>query len=87
MFGNVWEWCADEWDEKAYHGRETGVVDPFVEPEGEGAWRVVRGGSWNDRARLCRSAYRGRGDPGSRVNILGFRLAAGQEPGAAERPG
>jgi len=40
----------------------------------EGSHRVIRGGScWND-ADGCRSAYRVRWHPGSRVDGLGFRL-------------
>ncbi len=39
-----------------------------------GSYRVHRGGAWNDSAELCRSAYRFRLVPGSRVVSLGFRL-------------
>jgi hypothetical protein len=35
---------------------------------------VIRGGSWNFAARLCRSASRFRFRPGYRVINLGFRL-------------
>ena len=36
---------------------------------------VIRGGSWNCTARVCRSAYRYWGRPNSdRSNILGFRV-------------
>ena len=41
----------------------------------EGAYRVNRGGSWNDNARNCRSANRDRNEPGYRNNNLGFRVA------------
>jgi hypothetical protein len=37
--------------------------------------RVRRGGSWYDRAGLCRSAYRGDGVPGGRHDNIGFRVA------------
>ncbi len=63
MHGNVDEWCLDEWDAVAYSKRPDGVVDPVVgdvsaSEEGENRVRVVRGGSWGDSARLCRSAFR-----------------------------
>ena len=41
----------------------------------EGAYRVNRGGSWNNDARNCRSANRDRNEPGYRNNNLGFRVA------------
>lgn len=41
----------------------------------EGAYRVNRGGSWNDNARNCRSANRDRNSPDIRNNNLGFRVA------------
>ncbi len=40
-----------------------------------GSNRVNRGGSWNNDARNCSSAYRNRNDPENRNNNLGFRLA------------
>jgi len=42
----------------------------------KGQNRVIRGGSWNNQAQNCRSAYRNRNEPGNRRNNLGFRLAA-----------
>ena len=41
----------------------------------EGAYRVNRGGSWNDNARNCRPANRDRNSLGIRNNNLGFRVA------------
>jgi len=40
---------------------------------GEG--RVLRGGSWINNGRNCRSAYRNRNEPGNRNDNIGFRLS------------
>jgi hypothetical protein len=37
--------------------------------------RVIRGGSWNNNARNCRSANRNNNNPSNRNNNNGFRLA------------
>jgi len=52
MHGNVREWCQDRYSEDL--GSKP-VTDPLA-AKGQGA--VVRGGSWNDYAEQCRSAYR-----------------------------
>jgi formylglycine-generating enzyme required for sulfatase activity len=49
MHGNVAEWCRD-WD----RGRAPGGVDPEVKFGDVG--RIIRGGSWADPGRVCRSA-------------------------------
>jgi len=41
----------------------------------ESSARVIRGGSWSDRAEYCRVASRPRDYPASRLNKVGFRLA------------
>ncbi|NJK41663.1 MAG: formylglycine-generating enzyme family protein [Acaryochloridaceae cyanobacterium SU_2_1] len=72
MHGNVWEWCQDTW-----HDDYTGA------PKDGSAWinendnysRILRGGSWFDIPRSCRSADRSRDDPGDRNYYFGFRLA------------
>ncbi len=72
MIGNVWEWCVDRVD---WTGRE------IVRNPTEGSRRVLRGGSWNDLARICRSASRLANAPGARNSSIGFRLARGQGAG------
>jgi formylglycine-generating enzyme required for sulfatase activity len=70
MLGNVWEWCDDGC--RSYGAAPT--VDP-VGPKERGARRVLRGRSWFNGARLCRSAYRSAFFPHLRVGISGFRCA------------
>ena len=67
MHGNVWEWCLD------WHGTypTTDVADPTGATSGKK--HVYRGGSWNFRARCCRSANRGNSGPFDRGDI-GLRL-------------
>ncbi|MCP4118428.1 MAG: SUMF1/EgtB/PvdO family nonheme iron enzyme [Desulfobacteraceae bacterium] len=36
----------------------------------------MRGGSWNNNARNCRSAIRNNNEPGKRNNNVGFRLSS-----------
>ncbi|OQX06385.1 MAG: Sulphatase-modifying factor protein [Thiothrix lacustris] len=77
MHGNVWEWCQDVWQEKL-------PASPVTDPEGvaggdqeSGVGRVIRGGSWYDYDRVCRSAYRDGTVPDNRSYDGGFRLILG----------
>jgi formylglycine-generating enzyme required for sulfatase activity len=69
---NVREWCQD-WYAADYY-----KVSPRSAPSGpsEGSLRVIRGGSWRNLGRGCRSAHRARNSPGLRYNFVGFRVAA-----------
>jgi formylglycine-generating enzyme required for sulfatase activity len=71
MHGNVWEWCQD-----VGHNNYQGAP-----PDGS-AWltggdqnqRILRGGSWYDHPRFCRSACRSWYAPASNVHHVGFRV-------------
>lgn len=71
IHGNVWEWCLDHW-----HGSYEGA------PKDGSAWlsndenarRILRGGSWNNIPRICRSACRDDDNPDDRFIDIGFRV-------------
>jgi formylglycine-generating enzyme len=68
MSGNVSEWCWDLYE--AYSN--TAVTDPTG--ASSGISRVIRGGSWGDFAKFCRSALRCYRDPDTRIDGFGFRI-------------
>ena len=71
MHGNVWEWVQDCWNDD-YEGAPT---DGSAWTGGDCGRRVIRGGSWDDGARLLRSASRSGSGRSLRGNDVGFRLA------------
>ena len=70
MSGNVWEWVED-----SYHNGYNGAPMDGSVWAGDGAKRVLRGGSWFVEPQLARAAIRFRDVPAYRSSGFGFRLA------------
>ena len=69
MHGNVWQWCQDFFGEDYSQSSTENPQGPS-----QGAWRLLRGGSWDDYPMDCRSANRLGYGPGFRDEHLGFRV-------------
>lgn len=70
MSGNVWEWVADAW-----HPGYAGAPTDGSAWNGDGAKRVIRGGSWLDYPLLAQASFRIWAGATKRSSDLGFRVA------------
>jgi formylglycine-generating enzyme required for sulfatase activity len=71
--GNVWEWCADNWDEQHLKNISTDALNPLAENAGE--LRSIRGGSYESLPVSGRCGFRHRAHRSTMRADLGFRLA------------
>ena len=72
MSGNVLEWCQD------WKGSYSSASQTNPTGASSGSSRVLRGGSWNNFARNCRSSYRYGNAPDYRNIGSGLRLVLSQ---------
>ncbi len=72
VHGNVWEWCMDHWHEN-YNGAPDDSTAWLTDDQNY--YRVIRGGSWIDEPKYCRSAYRNGVAPTNNLLSIGFRVA------------
>jgi formylglycine-generating enzyme required for sulfatase activity len=68
MHGNVWEWTRSTYRPYPYDSRDGRDAPP------DAGRKTVRGGSWYDRPKRCRSAFRLSYPPWRRVYNVGFRV-------------
>jgi formylglycine-generating enzyme required for sulfatase activity len=73
MHGNVWEWCQDDWHENYAGVPQDGTA--WTAKNLSTARKVLRGGSWFDLPRTCRSAYRNYFSHIRSDNHIGLRVA------------
>ena len=72
MSGNVWEWTSSPYQPYPYDPR-----DDNSNLDADALW-VIRGGAFNDPARMVRTTTRGGADPGARRPFIGFRVVISQ---------
>jgi len=58
MAGNVWEWCATAWGKGYPYAVEDEWTMNYLEQQGQGEYRMLRGGSWYNEQKFVRGASR-----------------------------
>jgi formylglycine-generating enzyme required for sulfatase activity len=82
LYGNVWEWVEDCWND-SYRDAPT---DGGAWLTGECARRGFRGGGYGDIPRFARSTLRNRSNARHRKDDIGFRLVVDNREALTERP-
>jgi formylglycine-generating enzyme required for sulfatase activity len=83
MAGNVFEWCADQFESERYStldSRDPGVL----KPGSSSGLRVLKGGCHTSEAYICRPSYRNGMTGWGSDALLGFRVKVKATPEALE---
>lgn len=72
MHGNVWEWCEDAWHTDYQDAPNDGSA--WLGENKPNSLRSMRGGSWFNDPKSCRSAHRFSFNANIRDNTYGFRV-------------
>ncbi|MEM7793195.1 MAG: SUMF1/EgtB/PvdO family nonheme iron enzyme [Cyanobacteria bacterium P01_C01_bin.118] len=73
MHGHVWEWCEDHWHDNYSNAPTDGSA--WIK-DSDSKYRVMRGGSWSDFPKDCRSAHRNSLQTSDSDNNIGFRVVS-----------
>ena len=66
IYGNVWEWCQDQFENESIQGENNQKKDSGK--------RIIKGGGWNTYAHACRCENKSVAGSNARFANLGFRL-------------
>ena len=86
LHGQVYEWCADQWQRDPLlgalgDGSPAEGPDPELEGNQEQSYRLLRGGSWVSTPRYARAAFRRCYPPGYVNTFVGIRPGCFAPPG------
>ncbi len=77
VHGNVWEWVQDSMNSYTTSGYNGAPLDGTAWEDSSQAFKIMRGGSWNDFSVSCKACTRKWSTAGYRYNggTIGFRVA------------